>query len=237
MTTILPCLHTSFPPFSSLRSTYSAGPFMVCVMGDKYGYRPIPERIDKELFHVLQNNAKTRTKHKTACELLDKWYKLDENSKPNQFVLQPISTFYPNAYRPSHDAKVEQINCERSSWARELQLIADSLRDAASEVDVTAFGDGKMTEMDFHISITEREVKTALTDFVANADVKKNARRMFLFIRSLKTVDGSVENANTEFRNFEDRSSSGDVDQKAQDMLQALRRTCTELIPAENTHR
>jgi len=64
---------------------------MVCIIGNKYGYRPIPVKIDKDVFEMLLGSVKSQHGGKNASELLQKWYKLDENSIPAVYVLQPVT--------------------------------------------------------------------------------------------------------------------------------------------------
>lgn len=90
---------------------------MVCIIGNKYGYRPIPVKVERDVFEMLLGSVKSQHGGKNASELLQKWYKLDENSIPEVYVLQPVSTFCPHAYKQresdSDEAKGKQ---ERQQW-------------------------------------------------------------------------------------------------------------------------
>ncbi len=64
----------------------SPKPNFVILLGEKYGWQPIPEIIPEEemtaILKVLSENDK---------KLIDKWYWLDENAVPAEYVLQPRS--------------------------------------------------------------------------------------------------------------------------------------------------
>ncbi|TFG90582.1 MAG: DUF4062 domain-containing protein, partial [Candidatus Atribacteria bacterium] len=64
----------------------SPKPNFVILLGEKYGWQPIPEIIPEEemtaILRVLSEDDKT---------LISKWYRLDENAVPAEYVLQPRS--------------------------------------------------------------------------------------------------------------------------------------------------
>ena len=62
----------------------SPKPNFVILLGEKYGWQPIPEIIPEEemtaIFKLTSEDDKT---------LISKWYRLDENAVPAEYVLQP----------------------------------------------------------------------------------------------------------------------------------------------------
>ena len=54
--------------------------------GDRYGFRPIPTEISVEEFQILKSEAAKLKLEKR--ELLEEWYKLEENAIPPLYVLQ-----------------------------------------------------------------------------------------------------------------------------------------------------
>jgi len=62
----------------------SPKPNFVILLGQKYGWQPIPEIIPEgemmQILNLLQGNDKS---------LIEKWYRLDENAIPPEYVLQP----------------------------------------------------------------------------------------------------------------------------------------------------
>jgi len=69
----------------------SAGPDFVTFLGQKYGYRPIPAsilQVELDLLKQMLNQAA----RSDDVALIEEWFRLDENSVPLQYVLQPISS-------------------------------------------------------------------------------------------------------------------------------------------------
>ena len=54
--------------------------------GDRYGFRPIPTEISVAEFELLQ--GETEAGKIDQREVLDEWYKLDENAIPPVYLLQ-----------------------------------------------------------------------------------------------------------------------------------------------------
>lgn len=72
---------------------------MVCIIGDKYGYRLILNKIDKEVFQMFLSSVKSQLGSKSVFELLEKWYKLDENSFFVVYVLFFVLMYYLYVYK------------------------------------------------------------------------------------------------------------------------------------------
>ena len=62
-------------------------------LGQKYGYRPIPTIMDANQFDMLRDVIKNVD---SDVEILDTWYKKDDNNVPPVYVLQPISSILVN---------------------------------------------------------------------------------------------------------------------------------------------
>ena len=81
----------------------SAGPTFAALLGQKYGYTPIPAVIDAaeldSMCQLLHEDGKD-----TA--LLRQWYLEDKNAVPSQYLLQPINSilvhFDTNVVRVRH---------------------------------------------------------------------------------------------------------------------------------------
>ena len=63
------------------------------MLGQKYGYRPIPTLIPAKELEMMREIIKD---DRVDIELIDKWFKKDENTTPPVYVLQPITTVYAN---------------------------------------------------------------------------------------------------------------------------------------------
>ncbi len=56
------------------------------MLGDRYGYRPIPADILATEFDILK--AIVQEEKLEGLDLIDKWYRKDNNSVPPKYVLQ-----------------------------------------------------------------------------------------------------------------------------------------------------
>lgn len=204
---------------------------MVCIIGDKYGFRPVPVTIDKNIFEMLLGSVKSQSGGQRAAELLVQWYKLDENSVPAAYVLQPVSTFYQHAYKHhANDADEKKGKEERHQWWQTLETMTEALRKAASQIDFTAFPLSEMTEEDFKISVTETEITTGKNG--EGVDPKY----MILFIRSLKGLH-EMDQTNHKFtRRFVDKGNTNEA-VSTKTLLQRLKSKCQEIIPEDNVCR
>ena len=63
------------------------------MLGQKYGYRPLPAKIGISEYELIHNNS-------DLCDndiaLLDRWYRKDDNAIPAVYLLQPISSILRN---------------------------------------------------------------------------------------------------------------------------------------------
>ena len=100
---------------------------MQTFLSQKYGYRPFPHRIPATEFDALS----AAVDDQEDKQLLQVWFKLDENAVPPEYVLQPISTqFKDYVDPPSSEAKQQAI---KDWWNVFLQL-QNALRKAAVKV-------------------------------------------------------------------------------------------------------
>ncbi|XP_069125170.1 uncharacterized protein [Argopecten irradians] len=138
----------------------SLGPNFVLIKGSRYGFRPIPTELSSEDFTLLSSYT-TDPEH---TKLLHTWYKRDNNSKPPQYVLQPIRsqfTFFGD-YSPGCD---EPRAKDTENWHRTFEQLQLILRQAAK----AATGAGKMSSealQEYYQSVTETEIKKGLLDVV-----------------------------------------------------------------------
>ncbi len=74
----------------------SGGVFFISLQSEKYGYCPLPRSIPKDTFNAgISNFAKLNdidvSTRERAIELAKKWYILDENNLPAEYVLKSLT--------------------------------------------------------------------------------------------------------------------------------------------------
>lgn len=71
----------------------SPRPNFLILLGDRYGWQPLPDQIPRGEFEAivawLRASTESREQHCWALESLTAWYKLDHNSVPTAYFLQP----------------------------------------------------------------------------------------------------------------------------------------------------
>ena len=63
--------------------------------------------------------------------LLKTWYKLDTNSVPNLYVLQPVSSIYKNFTNKAQKALMEE---DQSAWWKTMGILCTTIRKGAAKL-------------------------------------------------------------------------------------------------------
>lgn len=95
-------------------------------MGQKYGYRPLPTKILDNEFNMIVNILE-----ESDANLLKLWYKLDANSVPNVFVLQPVSSIYKNFTNKAQKQLMEE---DQSAWWKTMGQLCTIIRKGAAKL-------------------------------------------------------------------------------------------------------
>ncbi|WAQ98657.1 NWD2-like protein [Mya arenaria] len=75
------------------------------LMGQKYGYRPIPAFIEAAEFEGMRALLAAEGEDAEGLATLGRWYIRDDNSVPPQYVLQPIDSVLTNYHSPKEELK------------------------------------------------------------------------------------------------------------------------------------
>ncbi|XP_074643476.1 uncharacterized protein LOC141900455 [Tubulanus polymorphus] len=155
----------------------SHGPYFISFLGDKYGFVPIPSKIEAAVFkHIHLSCAKTGKEVK----LLDDWYCLDENVIPHSFVLQPITRKFP-FYNNKDPENEDSAKKDREEWCQEYlllhELLVESFEKALKDKLIT---DDDMTH--YIRTVTEAEITEGILDVEAD-----NARTL-CFVRRFNVI-------------------------------------------------
>jgi len=109
----------------------SPRPNFIILLGNRYGWQPVPVKIPgNEMEKINQVTDKK--------DLFNKWYRLDENAIPAEYVLQPRSKDLPD-----------------NTWGEEEKKIQSALRDAVSRMQL----DDKQ-RIKYFASATHQEIIT-----------------------------------------------------------------------------
>lgn len=79
----------------------------------------------------LEENVLVQQFHLVCRSFSCRWYRLDENSIPAAYVLQPVSTWIPELFNEENETVKKAAQEE---WARQFTRLKDSLVKAAKAV-------------------------------------------------------------------------------------------------------
>ncbi|CAM4872504.1 unnamed protein product [Rotaria socialis] len=182
----------------------SVGPNFVVFLGQKYGYRPLPTKIEEDEFLKI-----TSVSNSEDDKLLNQWYKLDLNNFPSVYCLQPVSSIFTNFTNRAHPRLMEE---DQSQWWETMGKLNRAVRVAAAEL----LQQGRFTAQDNHRynwSVTEQEVVRG----ILNAkDVKEHT---LAFFRHIENINVSLLRHSMKFIDI----AAKQVDTEAQRMLSDLR--------------
>ena len=122
----------------------SLGIAFIAILGDKYGWRPLPPSVDADEFESLLQLV-----DQSDRELITSWYLRDDNSVPPCYLLQTISTQFPIN---SNDK--DEVTKAWEDWGKVEKRIWSHLRSAAEKAGLDEEEKQKYT-----ISVTQLEVE------------------------------------------------------------------------------
>ena len=184
----------------------SLGPSFVLLLGQKYGYRPLPARLPAAHLEAMLEGLASLNMGE-GPKLLTKWFHKDSNCVPPVYVLQPISSILPN-FLNSKKAKLQQRDQEE--WFKTLGELHKYILKGAEFLKHSNIISEKEFSV-FKMSVIEREFTKGILE--AN-DTKEDC---LAFTRMLQNINGDRAPL------FLDTLAEGSPDQPATDTVTQLR--------------
>ncbi|KAI8517772.1 NACHT domain- and WD repeat-containing protein 1 [Branchiostoma belcheri] len=159
----------------------SVGPNFVAFLGNRYGYRPIPAKIEAEELDILLQKA-GQLEMDTA--VITEWYLKDDNAVPAVCLLQPITSKFKH-YTDMEPANQSLRQKDKQGWYQVITQLENILRTAVK----AAHEEGQVTEEQQHKyikSVTEIEIKRGIFEST-NAN-----QRAVIFMRNLQNIEKHV---------------------------------------------
>ncbi|KAL4634825.1 NACHT domain- and WD repeat-containing protein 1 [Arapaima gigas] len=201
--------------------TVSVGPSLIVLLGNRYGYRPIPRIIPENEFELLLSKL---GENKEGVKLLNQWFWKDYNAVPPSYVLQPISTHLPH-YSNTRPEVSLQHDKDVITWQHTEAQILLLLRTAALHAEK----EGAFTAAQKHKffkSVTEWEMELGLLGS------RKRDQSTVLFVRELPRL--KKNDNQSKISQLIDVTADGLVDAQAQDLLSTLKSqiyaTCSDFL-------
>ncbi|MBU1712412.1 MAG: DUF4062 domain-containing protein [Proteobacteria bacterium] len=199
----------------------SPRPNFIVLLGDRYGWQPLPEEIPKGEFEQITaviethkrtfDNIATEATGLDALTLLDKWYKSDDNAVPPLYILQP------------REGKFEDYNV----WEKEVESpLRYIFRKVTKDLSLS-----KDERLKYETSTTHQEIEHGTMVEDARKDV-------FGFFRRITNLDDLIACLPTiPARDFIDTDTQGNFDGSAQNKLLAIKTSLGKKIGEDNIHK
>jgi len=179
-------------------------PNFIVLLGDRYGWQPLPVEIPVEEFKEIENRIQDNNDRKLVSE----WYKRDDNAVPPVYCLQSRKVNIDS------DDTAEQEKGERRKEGEEWALIENRIRDIFQTI-VKRIPLSDQQKMKYVASATEQEIYSGALE-MQNVD-----EHIFGFFREIEglpqdeSAEGFIDLINTD---------KNQVDEKAQSNLSELKR-------------
>ncbi|XP_077983798.1 telomerase protein component 1-like isoform X2 [Glandiceps talaboti] len=127
----------------------SLGIAFIAILGDKYGWKPLPPSVPSEEFEKI-----LATLSEPDRELVIQWYRRDDNALPPCYLLQPISQQF-NVDSPTKDVSDKAWE----QWTKTERKISTILNEAIEQIELC-----EKEKRKYMASVTEREVELGIID-------------------------------------------------------------------------
>jgi hypothetical protein len=101
----------------------SPRPNFLILLGDKYGWQPIPEIISEDEMIAIERVLEGKEK-----ELIQNWYKRDENAIPPEYVLQPKPRLEADETKRTEEIKVLEYNLWKPVETQLLEILRKAVK-------------------------------------------------------------------------------------------------------------
>jgi hypothetical protein len=201
-------------------------PNFVVLLGDRYGWRPLPPEIPAKEFAAIE--AKVTAADDKA--LLKTWYRLDENAAPPVWCLQPRRVDVDAKANP--EARKTATEREAAEWGQ-----TETRLHAILSAAIAAAGFDEDARVRYEASATEQEILRGALQ------VPDAPGHVFCFFRTLETAPG-VDLAKTEptdvaVADFLDGSKADGrfaIDAESHDRQTALKEKKLRPLLGDNVH-
>lgn len=164
-------MHTCFEEIQRCQDI-SPRPNFLILLGERYGWLPLAESIEDEIF--VQLREKLAEKNQSAADLLGQWYRKDENAVPPLWILQPRHETCP----------------DDDLWFKNVaQPLQQALSEAASQLDLDP-----SKALPFTASATHQEIEKG---YLACADC---APHVFAWRRRIRDLNDQDEKQQSLYR-------------------------------------
>jgi WD40 repeat protein len=178
-------------------------PNFIVLLGDRYGWRPLPATITAEEFEAIIECVESHEK----TELLTHWYRRDDNARPPVYALKPRSA--PGGFAE----EIDEVNL--AIWNRTEQQLGKILREAISKIQLS-----EQQRMKYMASACEQEIEAGAFN------VTDAHEHVYAFIREIR---GLPEDWRA--KRFVDMDENDLPDREARSALERLKIRLKNYLP------
>ncbi|KAK3612217.1 hypothetical protein CHS0354_039489 [Potamilus streckersoni] len=204
----------------------SLGPNFMLITGDRYGFQPIPTELSVDEFSMIRKEIQEMNLENK--DLLDTWYKRDDNAIQPVYILQTVRSMFPffGDYSPGCD---EPRARDTANWWKTFEALKKLLQTAAhSLLKKEKISDERYH--DFYKSVTEFEIDKGI--------LKANDPQLHAVLYD-RTFQGLTD-ANLVERNADKhidvikQSGKSEINQEIVKLRKELSARISKVLPASN---
>lgn len=194
-------------------------PNFIVLLGDRYGWRPLPEVIPASEFEQIEKLIPEGEDK----EMLNTWYERDENAVPPEYFLRPRELDIPADATEEERKRLEEEEAER--WREVESRLVPLLRGAASRLDMEPEERAK-----YLASATEQEIEAGAMQ------VEDASEHVFCFFRTLEGLPYDEERKvyDTAAGEYVDMDDQGNPDPGSARMLENLKKRLRGKLPEDH---
>jgi len=189
-------------------------PNFVLLLGDRYGWRPLPPQVEAQEFEEILEKVSPEDKNFLLWDERQPdggkgWYRKDENAVPAEYCLQPREVIVPDG--ATEEEKQEALEREARQWE---QIEGELTKIILQAIDRLGWSSDDPRRIKYEASATHQEI---LHGALRVPDAKEH---VYCFFREIKGLPQGAAAGN-----FIDR------DEKAPERLENLKKSLSKYLP------
>jgi hypothetical protein len=187
----------------------SPRPNFIVLLGDRYGWRPLPPEIAAAEFEEIEKHVPNEEER----AILRRWYERDDNAVPAVYGLKPRKIAYSEG--GSEEGMKKARDEEAASWQRTERTLWGILSSAASATLLT-----EKQKLKYRASATEQEIAAGALE------VEDANKHVFCFFRKIVGLP-----TDRKAGLYADLREDGSVDLEAKSLLDKLKERLRQRLP------
>lgn len=146
----------------------SSKPNFFLLLGNRYGWQPLPQAIEQQELDALRGHLQSHRIYGDSAALISRWYGLDTNAVPAQYVLQ------------------NRGDTDEATWDTASELLLEMLRTAAREISLP-----EQAQEKYYLSATGYEIVKGALSFAERGEIAEH--QVLCFFREIEDIGAHVD--------------------------------------------